>query len=193
MARRYKGRIHAYEVWNEQNLWYEWGGRGRLNATQYVDLLKLSYQAIKASDPDAIVVSGALTPTGIDDGVTAYDDVRYLRMMYQAGLKDYADAIGAHPSGYNNPPDADWRTYQDPTATFGAKGHRSWFFLGTLEGYRDVMVEFGDGAKEIWATEFGWASDANPRRATATRRTTPRRSRRAGCARPSRSPSRRGT
>jgi hypothetical protein len=163
MARRYKGRIHAYEVWNEQNLWYEWGGRGRrLNAAQYVDLLKLSYQKIKESDPDAIVVSGAPTPTGVDDGDTGYDDVRYLRMMYQAGLKEWSDAVGVHPSGYNNPPTADWRTYQDPSASFTAKGHRSWFFLGTIEGYREVMVEFGDANKQLWATEFGWASDPNP-------------------------------
>jgi hypothetical protein len=162
MATRYKGHIHAYEIWNEQNLWYEWGGMGRLNAGDYDNLLRLSYQRMKAADPDAIVVSGAPTPTGVDDGTTAYDDVRYLRMMYQAGLKDYADAVGIHPSGYNNPADANWRTFQDPTATFVAKGHRSWFFLGTLEGYRDVMVEFGDGAKDLWPTEFGWASDANP-------------------------------
>jgi hypothetical protein len=83
-------------------------------------------------------------------------------MMYEAGVKAYSDAIGVHPSGYNNPPGADWRTYQDPTASFGAKGHRSWFFRGTIEGYREVMVEFGDEGKQLWATEFGWASDPSP-------------------------------
>ncbi|HLF09202.1 MAG TPA: hypothetical protein VI789_07635 [Dehalococcoidia bacterium] len=162
MAARYKGKVHAYEIWNEQNLWYEWGGRGRLHAAQYVDMLRLSYQAIKAADPGTMIISGAPTPTGVDDGDNAYDDVRYLRLMYQAGLKDYSDAIGAHPSGYNNPPDAAWRTYADPTAGFGAKGHRSWFFLGTIEGYREVMVEFGDAGKPLWLTESGWASDPNP-------------------------------
>jgi hypothetical protein len=25
--------------------------------------------------------------------------------MYQAGLRNYSDAIGVHPSGYGNPPD----------------------------------------------------------------------------------------
>ena len=109
-----------------------------------------------------MIISGAPTPTGVDDGDNAYDDVRYLRMMYQAGLKDYSDAIGVHPSGYNNPPDAAWRTYADPTAGFGAKGHRSWFFLETTDGYREVMVEFGDAGKPLWLTEFGWASDPNP-------------------------------
>ena len=162
MAGRYKGRVAAYEVWNEQNLWYEWGGRGnRLSASKYVELLKPAYLAIKRADPGAVVVSGALTPTGWNDGDTAIDDQVYLEQMYQAGLRGYCDAVGAHPSGYNNPPDADWRTYQDPSKTFGAAGHPSWYFRGTMEGYRNIMVKYGDGDKAIWPTEFGWASIEN--------------------------------
>nr|MBC7244265.1 beta-galactosidase [Chloroflexota bacterium] len=159
MAARYKGRVQAYEIWNEQNLYYEWGGLGgKLNARKYVELLKVAYQAIKSVDPNATVVSGALTPTGYNDGNIAIDDRIYLEQMYQAGLKNYCDAIGAHPSGYNNPPDVRWETYQDPTATFNAKGHPSWFFRGTMESYRNIMLKYGDGAKRIWPTEFGWAS-----------------------------------
>ena len=159
MAARYKGRVQAYEIWNEQNLYYEWGGRGgKLNAGQYVELLKVAYHAIKSVDPGAIVLSGALTPTGYNDGDIAIDDRVYLEQMYQAGLKDYCDAVGAHPSGYNNPPDAEWQTYQNPTDSFQARGHPSWFFRGTMESYRNIMVKYGDGSKRIWPTEFGWAS-----------------------------------
>jgi hypothetical protein len=32
-----------------------------------------------------------------------------------------------------------------------------------MEGYRNVMVANGDGAKTIWPTEFGWAVSGNPR------------------------------
>jgi len=159
MASRYKGRVQAYEIWNEQNLYYEWGGRGhKLNAAKYVELLKVAYNAIKSVDPGAIVISGALTPTGVNDGDIAIDDRVYLEQMYQAGLAKYCDAVGAHPSGYNNPPDADWRNYSDPTASFRAVGHPSWFFRGTMESYRNIMVKYGDGHKRIWPTEFGWAS-----------------------------------
>jgi len=159
MASHFKGRVQAYEVWNEQNLYYEWGGLGnKLNAAKYVQLLKAAYPAIKNADPSATVISGALTPTGYNDGNIAIDDRVYLEQMYQAGLKNYCDAIGAHPSGYNNPPDAEWQTYSDPSASFNAKGHPSWFFRGTMEGYRNIMVKYGDSAKRIWVTEFGWAS-----------------------------------
>lgn len=159
MATRYKGRVQGYEIWNEQNLYYEWGGLGnKLNARKYVELLKVAYQAIKSADPSATVISGALTPTGYNDGNIAIDDRVYLEQMYQAGLKNYCDAVGAHPSGYNNPPGAQWETYSDPTASFNAKGHPSWFFRGTLESYRNIMLKYGDGSKRIWVTEFGWAS-----------------------------------
>ena len=158
LAARYKGRVKAYEIWNEQNLYYEWGGRGgKLNAAKYVELLKAAYNAVKSVDPSAVVISGALTPTGWNDGDIAIDDRLYLEQMYQAGLARYCDAIGAHPSGYNNPPDADWQTYSD-ASTSRSKGHPSWFFRGTLEAYRNIMVQYGDGSKRIWATEFGWAS-----------------------------------
>ncbi|MBN1402758.1 MAG: cellulase family glycosylhydrolase [Anaerolineae bacterium] len=158
MAARYKGRVKAYEIWNEQNLYYEWGGRGnKLNAARYVELLKVAYNAVKSVDPGAVVVSGALTPTGVNDGDTAIDDRVYLEQMYQAGLARYCDAVGAHPSGYNNPPDADWRNWSDASAP-SFKGHPSFFYRGTMESYRNIMVKYGDGGKRVWPTEFGWAS-----------------------------------
>jgi len=117
MAERYRGRVQAYEIWNEQNLHYEWGNEP-LDAARYVQLLAAAYKAIKSKDPNAIVVSGALTPCG-DNPPWAIDDLVYLEQMYQAGLKNYCDAVGVHPSGYNVPPDADWRTWSDPLSSAG--------------------------------------------------------------------------
>lgn len=159
VAKRYCGKgLGAIEVWNEQNLHYEWGNQP-LSAADYMNLLKPAYVAIKEACPSIIVISGALTPAG-NVGNLARDDIEYLQEMYNAGLKNYSDAIGAHPSGYNCPADGDWRTVQDPTATFRGpfeNRHHSWCFRGTMEGYRNVMVANGDSAKKIWATEFGWA------------------------------------
>ena len=36
-------------------------------------------------------------------------------------------------------------------------GHRSFYFRN-FERYREVMVEQGDQDKQLWFTEFGWAS-----------------------------------
>jgi len=156
---RYCGKVQAIEVWNEQNMFYEWGGEP-LDAARYMSLLRSAYQAIKSACPGISVVSGALTPTGVNNGSIAIDDVVYLQQMYQAGLKSYCDAVGAHPSGYNNPPDA--RVGYTNPAEPSCKGHRSFFFRETLEAYRNVMVSFGDANKRIWPTEFGWASTAYP-------------------------------
>ncbi len=84
-AGRYCGRVQAIEVWNEQNLHYEWGNE-RLDAARYVRLLAAAYRAIKAACPSTIVVSGAPTPTGALPPA-AIRDTTYLEQMYRAGLK----------------------------------------------------------------------------------------------------------
>jgi hypothetical protein len=154
VAARYAGQVQAIEIWNEQNLFYEAGGQGRINAAAYTELLKLSYTAIKGVNPDMIVVSGALTPTGAPPPA-ALDDVEYLRQMYANGVKGFFDALGAHPSGFANAPDALF-TGGDFDPGRGYDDHRSFFFRNTMEDYRRVMVENGDDGKTIWPTEFGW-------------------------------------
>ncbi|MDA8188572.1 MAG: cellulase family glycosylhydrolase [Dehalococcoidales bacterium] len=154
MAARYAGKVQAYEVWNEENLWYEWGGQGKMNAANYVDMLRRARNAIKAADPNAIVISGALTPTGVNNGVDAIDDVVFLDQMYQAGLKDVCDAVGAHMSGYNNAPE-DWVDV-NTVNTPGYKGHPSFYFR-RIDQLHDVMAKYGDN-KQLWLTEYEWGS-----------------------------------
>ena len=163
LAGRYCGKINAIEVWNEQNLDYEWG-REPLDPARYVQLLAAAYRAIKAACPQTVVVSGALTPTGAPPPV-AMDDFTYLERMYQAGLKNVSDAIGAHPSGFNVAPDIPWEQACDFITRQGSSyrgpcnsPHHSWSFRSTMEGYRNIMVKYGDANKRIWPTEFGWAS-----------------------------------
>ncbi len=152
--------LGAVEVWNEHNLLTEWHGKP-ISAASYMDMLKKTYAQIKKNCPSMIVISGAPTPTGYDDGTTAIDDVKFLQQLYQNGLKQNSDAVGAHPSGFCNAPDAAPSTKNQCNAFFD---HASFFFRGTLERYRDVMVQNGDGGKKIWVTEFGWAVDPNPKK-----------------------------
>jgi hypothetical protein len=164
LAGQYCGTsLKAIEVWNEQNLHYEWGNRP-LDPAAYMDLLRPSYAAIKAACPEMLVISGALTPAGSNPPF-AIDDMVYLEAMYQNGLANYADGIGAHPSGYNVPASVTWENacaaiQQHGNSFNGAcdSPHHSWSFRSTMEGYRNIMVRYGDANKRIWPTEFGWAA-----------------------------------
>ncbi|MBI5671488.1 MAG: LysM peptidoglycan-binding domain-containing protein [Chloroflexi bacterium] len=163
LAQRYAGRVQAYEIWNEPNLRREWNSTiHSISAASYIELLRVGYAAVKAADPQAVVVSAGLAPTGYNDGVNAINDRLYLRELYAAGLAASSDAIGAHPQGWANPPDAICCApsvgvtthYEDP----------SFYFLNTLNDYREIMTANNDGNTAIWVTEFGWGTseDTDP-------------------------------
>jgi uncharacterized protein YraI len=160
IAGRYCGRLQAIEVWNEQNLRREWEGFP-LEPASYMDLLKRSYNAIKGACPQMLVISGATTPAGYSD--VAFDDIDYLRGMYQHGLKSYSDGIGIHPSGFANPPSVTFEDWQSGNYdSLSHVNHRSFYFLSTLRESRKVMEQYGDAAKKLWPTEFGWGSTPSP-------------------------------
>jgi len=165
---RYKGRIHAIEVWNEQNLDREWDTAEGVDAERYVEMLRLSYQAIKSRDPNIIVISGALSPTAgrqtdsnNPERVIWMDDFDYLDRMIELGALNYCDCVGAHHNGINMPPDVTWdEGYNDPTAQFRGpfdNPHHSWSFRSTLWGYHERIASAGSD-KPLCVTEFGWAT-----------------------------------
>jgi polysaccharide biosynthesis protein PslG len=160
LLQRYPGQVGAIEVWNEMNIDREWTSTRGLSAVNYVSLLRDTYQAVKAIDPGIIIITGALSPTGFNDGVGAYDDFVYTDLLIQAGALDYADCYGAHVNGYNMPPDVRYNEgYNDPSAIFRGPSdnpHHSWSFLSTLEGYATRIAAAGRKTK-LCVTEFGWA------------------------------------
>ncbi|MCU0498638.1 MAG: hypothetical protein MUF87_14905 [Anaerolineae bacterium] len=161
LIRRYPTDIHAIEVWNEQNLDREWTSTEGLSAANYVSLLRDTYQAVKAINPNIIIISGALAPTGFDDGIGAINDQRYMEQMIAAGLLNYTDCVGAHHNGYNIGPSVTWdQVPPDPTATFRGpfdNDHPSWSFRSTLEGYHN-QIRLAGGDQKLCVTEFGWPS-----------------------------------
>ena len=164
LAGKYCGSaLKVIEIWNEQNLHYEWGNKP-LNAGEYVTLLAAGYAAVKNACPSMWVVSGALTPAGNNGGL-AMDDFTYLEQMFQAGANNYLDGVGVHPSGYNVPPsvtaDAACAAIQVSGNSFNGacdSPHHSWSFRSTMEGYRNIMNVYGAGNKSLVPTEFGWAA-----------------------------------
>lgn len=164
LAGRYRGHVHAYELWNEANLAREWG-YGRIDAGEFVELMLAGNQGVKAADPDAITVGGALTPAGDvdipDQKVQAVDDVRFLEQIYayRDGIaRDAFDAWGVHPGGFNNAPTQDIGSERGS----GWNGHGSFYFQRYTQ-HRAVMEANGDADKPIWLTEMGWSTaNADP-------------------------------
>jgi GH35 family endo-1,4-beta-xylanase len=162
LARRYKGKVHAIEVWNEQNLAVENGGRVvPEDAARYVELLKVAYTRIKAIDPSIIVVAGALSSTGVTEPDRAVDDITYLKTMYEYNggeIRDYFDVQGFHPASAANPPDTKFP--EDPGNAPGWNDHPTHYFRH-IEDVRQVMVDAGFSDRKIWITEMGWATQNN--------------------------------
>jgi len=164
LATRYKGRIDAYQVWNEPNLAREWGGRPP-DPAEYTRMLKAAYQAIKAVDPNAYVISAGLAPTTRWDKVAVPDTV-FIQGMYDAGAGPYFDLLGVHGAGYKAPPET------DPAVVAGdsvLNNHdpnppelRRIYCFRHVEDVRSVMVANGDADKRVVLLEFGWTTDHRP-------------------------------
>lgn len=153
LADRYKGQVAAYQIWNEPNLAREWGERPP-NPAEYTALLKVCYEAIKAADPEAIVISAGLAPTGTHDHTAVPDDL-YLQGMYDAGASDYFDVLGLNAPGYKAPPEASPEEGESNPAYGGGR----WFVFRHVEDMRRIMVMNGDAAKQIAILEMGWTTD----------------------------------
>lgn len=153
MLERMGNEIGAIEVWNEPNLSREWNTGLAFNGTGYMRLFEPSYSAIRAYDPNMIILTAGLAPTS---GAGAVDDRLYLQQMYDAGLAQFRDiGIGIHPYGWGNAPDA--RCCNNiPDRGWDDDPH--FFFLDNIEDYRDIMVRNGHSDVQMWPTEFGWHS-----------------------------------
>lgn len=155
LAERYKGKIQAYEVWNEQNLASEMGGTVRL--ADYGQMLEAGYNGAKQADPNVTIVFGGLTPTGVQDPKVAYDDVKYLDSFYQfrnGAYTKFFDVLGVHVNATKNAPE---KMYPDDPGT-GEWTNDPSFYFRRAEQIHDVMTEYGDD-RPIWITEFGWTTE----------------------------------
>jgi len=156
VVERYEGRIRYFQVWNEPNIFPEWGNQN-VSPEQYTDLLCRTYAAIKEANPDAIVITGALAPTSELTG-RDFNDFIFLQRMYDAGAGDCFDILAVQGYGlWSGPTDRRMR----PIVVNYARNQ----FI------RDIMVRNGDADKAIWISEMGWNTapeDVEPRYGRAT-------------------------
>ncbi len=139
LATRYRGRIQAYEIWNEPNLAYEWGDTWP-DPYVYAEMLKLARSVLQLADPNALLIAGGLATTG-PGSPAAVGDLDWLRAFYAGGARGFFDALSTHPYGFGKPPEA----------------HDPWgLSLDRVVAQRQIMVENGDEATPMWITEMGW-------------------------------------
>ena len=84
LAKRYRGQIEAYQVWNEPSFSDQWNG----TVQQMAALTKAAHDAIKAADPAALVVSPGVP-------LENYKSMPFLR-SYLPLVRDSIDVIGVH-------------------------------------------------------------------------------------------------
>ncbi len=141
VVRRYRDRIRVYQIWNEPNIYPEWGERS-VSPEEYTELLKLGYTRVKQVCPECVVLSGALAQT-IPLGPRDLNDFIFLQRMYDAGAGDYFDVLAMQGYGlWSGPTD---RRMRPRVLNFSRP-----LYL------REIMVKNGDEGKPIWITEMNW-------------------------------------
>ena len=160
IAARYGEKVAGFEVWNEMNLASENGGRPVPPTADYVDLLAQTYTAVKAANPAALIVSGGAGPTewGRGRDVAISDLTFYREMFADPRFWAHTDMVGVHVFGYANPPHTLWHEQPGPYPDW--RDSREFYFR-RIEDVRAEMVRAGYGYRQMWLTEFGWATANN--------------------------------
>lgn len=158
MAAKYavKG-LHHYEILNEPNIGTNWNSTSnQCNPTAYATLIGLCYTAIKAADPQAVILFGGLGISGTTNGSgpdgsgnysTSLLPGTFISLAYGAlsgNSTGHWDAVGVHPfatPATNN----NWGAFLNPVGTAGPFGASVY----------SVMSSNGDAAKPIWITASG--------------------------------------
>ncbi|MDQ1467116.1 MAG: polysaccharide biosynthesis protein PslG [Actinomycetota bacterium] len=133
-ARYTSASLSALEVENSPNLTGVWP---KPDPCDYTSLLKNVYSKVKAVDPAILVLNGGVGGTKNTNGNIAGST--WIDQLYKKGAGGSFDALSFHPYSYPCTP-------SDGCST------RTW---GALPTVRSLMTANGDGAKKIWATEFG--------------------------------------
>ena len=152
LVSRYKGRVKYYQLWNEPNIYPEWGDYA-ISPEDYTRLLCAGAEAARAADPDAVIIAGALASTIVLDPAApppnnALNDLLFLQRMYDAGAAPCFDIIAMQGYGlWSGPTD---RRLNPRVLNFARP-----------QFVRDLMVANGDAHKPIWISEMNWNAVPN--------------------------------
>jgi hypothetical protein len=139
---RYRGKIRYYQIWNEPNIYPEWGEQD-VSPVDYVRLLKIGHTRAKQADPNCVVISAGLAQT-VEEGGRGLNDRIFLQQMYDAGARGYFDILAVMDYGLFSGP-GDRRLDENDRINFSRPIQ-----------LREIMVKNGDAHTPIWAMEMGW-------------------------------------
>jgi polysaccharide biosynthesis protein PslG len=154
---RYQGRVRYYQLWNEPNIYPEWGSYA-ISPEGYLVLLKAGAEAARAADPNVVIILGALAatinlqPADPPPG-NSLNDFLFLQRLYDAGAAPYFDIVAVQGYGL----------YSGPT---DRRMHPRVINISRHYFVRDLMVKNGDAHKPIWISEMNWnaaPADVEPR------------------------------
>lgn len=144
-ARRYRGRVRAWEVWNEPNNSLSGFWKPAPDPAAYARLAAAAARAIARADRKAVRVTGGLAPT-FDLLVYGRDyaffteatraEPRWFRRFQAAALHPYT-FLQAPPPEEENPPLGPSVPHQ-------------------LQNFRDRLTESRASRLPTWVTELGW-------------------------------------
>ncbi len=142
--------VDAIEIGNEVNLPTEWIIDGT-NPAMYAELLARVYPKVKGANPEIIVISAGLAPTGGFRGQCTKegcDDLPYLNQFVAAGGLNHIDCLGMHYNEGLTPPAA---TSGDPR---GNSSHYTRYYRSMIDTYWNAI----GGSKPLCITELGYLS-----------------------------------
>lgn len=158
VANRYQGRIRYYQIWNEPNIYPEWGVYP-IDPEAYTEMLGITSRVIRLADPDALIIAGALaatielSPNTQPPEARGQSDFVYLQRMYNAGAARHFDIMAVQGYGL----------WSGPT---DRRLHPRVLNISHHLYIRDIMVRNGDAHKPIWISEMNWnaaPADVEPR------------------------------
>jgi outer membrane protein assembly factor BamB len=148
VATRYRGRVSAYEIWNEPNLAHESGGVPG-DPADYLATLQAAYPLIKQADPCALVLAAPMAATNDPDPTVGTEDIPFYETLYtlqDGAFLHVADVIAVHPGAGPYPPTARWPA---------ERPEQSHYYFRHIERVHELMLRHND-QRQVWITEVGW-------------------------------------